>query len=162
MPGASSSFWIAGIGPRPMISGRRPATVEATIRARGFMPAACAFSSDMISSAAAPSLSGQALPAVTVPPSLKTGCSAVSFSIVVPARGPSSLRDDRLGHVDLVALLVDVFVRRHRDGDDLLVEVPARDGLDGAACEMTAHSSWDSRLTLQRSATFSAVMPIGM
>ena len=29
-------------------------------------------------------------------------------------------------------------------------------------CEIAAHSSWDSRLTLQRSATFSAVRPIGM
>jgi len=44
----------------------------------------------MIKSAAAPSLSGQALPAVTVPPSLNTGGSAASFSIVVPGRGPSS------------------------------------------------------------------------
>ena len=45
----------------------------------------------MTSTAAAPSLSGQALPAVTVPPSgLKTGLSLASFSIVVPGRGPSS------------------------------------------------------------------------
>ena len=60
---------IAGIGPRPMISGRIAATVEATIRARGLRPSVSAFSSLMTSTAAAPSLSGQALPAVTVPPS---------------------------------------------------------------------------------------------
>ena len=146
-----------------MISGRIAATVEAMIRARGFSPSSLAFSSDMISSAAAPSLSGQALPAVTVPPSLNTGFSAASFSIVVPGARAVVLADDRLGHVDLVALLVGVLVRRHRHRHDLLVEVP---GLLTAATarvwEITAHSSWASRLTLQRSATFSAVMPIGM
>ena len=43
--------------------------------------------------AAAPSFRGQALPAVTVPPSRKTGCSVESLSSVVPARGPSSFVD---------------------------------------------------------------------
>ncbi len=37
--------------------------------------------------------------------------------------GAVVLGDDRLGHIDLVALLVDVFVRGDGDGDDLLVEV---------------------------------------
>ena len=67
MPACSSTPWTAGIGPRPMISGRIAATDEATIRARGLSPSARAFSSDITSTAAAPSLSGQALPAVTVP-----------------------------------------------------------------------------------------------
>ena len=49
-----------------------------------------ALSSDITSTAAAPSLSGHALPAVTVPPGLKTGLSCASFSAVVPGRGPSS------------------------------------------------------------------------
>src|SRR6201999_4333807 len=49
-----------------------------------------AFSSDMTSTAAAPSLSGQALPAVTVPSGRNAGRSLASTSIVVPARGPSS------------------------------------------------------------------------
>ena len=74
-----------------MISGRIAATVEAMIRARGLRPSDLAFSSLMTSTAAAPSFSGQALPAVTVPSSLKAGLSAASFSIVVPGRGPSSL-----------------------------------------------------------------------
>ena len=48
----------------------------------------------MTSTAAAPSLSGQALPAVTVPSSgLNAGLSSASFSIVVPGRGPSSRVD---------------------------------------------------------------------
>ena len=49
-----------------------------------------AFSSDITSTAAAPSLSGQALPAVTVPSGLKAGLSSPSFSTVVPGLGPSS------------------------------------------------------------------------
>ena len=68
MPACSSTFSTAGIGPRPMISGRIAATEEAMMRARGFSPSSCARSSDITSTAAAPSLSGQALPAVTVPP----------------------------------------------------------------------------------------------
>ena len=68
-PVCSSSALIAGIGPRPMISGRIAATVEAMIRARGLRPSFSAFSSLITSTAAAPSFSGQALPAVTVPPS---------------------------------------------------------------------------------------------
>ena len=39
----------------------------------------------------APSLRGQALPAVTVPSGRNTGLSWLTFSSVVPARGPSSL-----------------------------------------------------------------------
>ena len=68
MPACSSTALTAGIGPRPMISGRIAATEEAMMRARGFeRRAPSRFSSDITSTAAAPSLSGQALPAVTVP-----------------------------------------------------------------------------------------------
>ena len=162
MPVFFSSCSIAGIGPRPMTSGRIAATVEATIRARGLKPAAVAFSSLITSSAAAPSLSGQALPAVTVPPSLNTGFSDASFSSVVPGARAVVLGDDRLGHVDLVALPVDVFVRRHGHRDDLLVEVPDSCAATARVWEMSAHSSWASRLTFRSSATFSAVMPIEM
>ena len=106
-----------------MTSGRIPATVEAMMRAFGLRPSAAAFSSDMTSTAAAPSLSGHALPAVTVPPSLNTGFSDASFSSVVPGRGPSSFVTTVSGHVDLFALLVHVFVRWHRHRNDFLVEV---------------------------------------
>ncbi len=61
------------------------------IRARGFRPSALARSSDITSTAAAPSFSGQELPAVTLPSSLKTGSSWDSFSSVELGRGPSSL-----------------------------------------------------------------------
>lgn len=45
----------------------------------------------MMTTAAAPSFSGHALPAVIVPLGRKTGLSWLIFSYVVPARGPSSL-----------------------------------------------------------------------
>jgi hypothetical protein len=90
IPVALSRAWIAGIGPRPMISGRIAATVEAMIRALGVKPRLAALSADMTSTAAAPSLSGHELPAVTVPLAANTGFSAPRTSIVVPGRGPSS------------------------------------------------------------------------
>ena len=52
-------------------------------------------SSLAITSAAAPSLTPLALPAVTVPPSRNTGLSAASFSAVVSGRGCSSRVDAR-------------------------------------------------------------------
>ena len=90
IPACSSSAWMAGIGPRPMISGRMAATVEATIRARGLRPSSSARSALMTSTAAAPSLSGHELPAVTVPSGRKAGLRLPRTSIVVPGRGPSS------------------------------------------------------------------------
>ena len=74
-----------------MISGLSPVTPLATMRANGVMPSSRALVSLMTITAAAPSLSGQALPAVTVPPSRNTGLRPASPSRVVPGRGPSSL-----------------------------------------------------------------------
>ena len=56
-----------------MISGLSPVTPLATMRASGVMPSSRALVSLITTTAAAPSLSGQALPAVTVPPSRNTG-----------------------------------------------------------------------------------------
>ena len=131
-----------------MISGRIAATEEATIRARGFRPSSAARSSDITSTAAAPSLSGQALPAVTVPSGRKAGLSSASFSTVVPGRGPSS----RVTSVP--SGVVTGTISRSK--------WPLSRASTARFCEVAAHSSWASRLTLQRSATFSAVMPIGM
>ena len=87
-----SACLIASIGPRPMISGLSAVTPELMILASGLSPSACAFLSPTSrATAAAPSLSGQALPAVTVPLGLNTGLSPESASTVVPARGQSSL-----------------------------------------------------------------------
>ena len=54
------------------------------------MPSSLARRSDITTTAAAPSLSGHELPAVTVPSSRKAGFKVASTSIVVPGRGPSS------------------------------------------------------------------------
>ena len=116
----------------------------------------------MINSAAAPSLSGQALPAVTVPPSLNTGGSAESFSIVVPARGPSSLLTTVSGTSTSLPSLSTSLCAGTVTGTISASKWPLATASTARPWEMTAHSSWDSRLTLQRSATFSAVIPIGM
>src|SRR5919198_683562 len=60
------------------------------MRARGWSPISLALVSDMRSTAAAPSLSGQEFPAVTLPSSLKAGGNSASFSSVELGRGPSS------------------------------------------------------------------------
>ena len=63
-----------------MISGDSPDTPVETMRASGVSPSSLALVSDMITSAAAPSFSGQALPAVTVPFGRNTGLSWLIFS----------------------------------------------------------------------------------
>ena len=65
MPARLSACFDASTGPRPMISGDRPLTPVETIRASGVMPSSRALVSLMMTTAAAPSLSGQQLPAVT-------------------------------------------------------------------------------------------------
>ena len=50
-----------------MTIGSTPTVAEARIRARGRRPSATAFAAEVITSAAAPSLMPEALPAVTVP-----------------------------------------------------------------------------------------------
>ena len=77
-----------------MISGERAESPVDTIRASGVIPSCFALSSDVMTKAAAPSFSGQALPAVTVPSARKTGWSPASFSSVVPgARALVGLHD---------------------------------------------------------------------
>src|SRR2546427_589284 len=89
-PARLSTFWLAGTGPQPMISGSTPATAVARIVASTGSPSSFARSRVMSSTAAAPSLICEELPAVTCPPSLKDGTSVASFSSVVSPRGPWS------------------------------------------------------------------------
>ena len=77
-----------------MISGDRPDTPVATIRASGVRPSSAALVSLMITTAAAPSLSGQQLPAVTVPSARKTGASPATPSMVTPGARAVVLGDD--------------------------------------------------------------------
>ncbi|GIT77065.1 MAG: hypothetical protein Ct9H300mP31_15960 [Acidimicrobiaceae bacterium] len=71
---------MAWMGPRPMISGFRADTPDEMMRARGLIPNSSARDSLITTTAAAPSLSGQALPAVTVPSGRNTGFSWDTFS----------------------------------------------------------------------------------
>ena len=118
------------------------------MRARGVMPSAAALASDMITSAAAPSLSGQQLPAVTRPSGRNTGLSAATASYVTPARGPSSASTtDPSGRVTGVI---------SRAQKPLAMDFSAR------FCERTPKWSMSSRLTPLTRARFSAVCPIAM
>jgi len=91
IPARASARRDASTGPYPMISGDSAETPVATIRASGVSPSSRAFVSDMTTTAAAPSLSGQQLAAVTRPFGRNTGGSAATASIVTPGLGPSSL-----------------------------------------------------------------------
>ena len=73
-----------------MISGATPARAPATNLAIGLTPSSLAFSSDIRTSAAAPSLIPEALPAVTYPSGLIALIRARP-SAVIPSRGPSSV-----------------------------------------------------------------------
>ena len=64
---------------------------KATKRARGFAPSAWAFSADITTAAAAPSLICEELPAVTAPRAWNAGLSLASASSEVSRRGPSSV-----------------------------------------------------------------------
>ena len=97
----------------------------------------------MTTTAAAPSFSGHEFPAVTLPPGLNTGSSAASFSSVDDARGPSSADTPSYG-----------VISRSKKPD--CCAATAR------SCDCCANRSMSSRETSHRSATFSAVSPIGM
>ena len=91
-PARSSTFRTAGTGTDPhdlrIDAGRRVRQdPRERRRARALRPS----SAVVTTSAAAPSLMPDALPAVTVPSFLNAGFSAASFSAVVPARGYSSV-----------------------------------------------------------------------
>jgi hypothetical protein len=86
----SSTFSVAGMGPVSIVTGSTPARAKAWNRARGRSPSSLAFSSLMISRAAAPSLICEELPAVTFPSGLKAGFRVASFSTLESGRTPSS------------------------------------------------------------------------
>jgi hypothetical protein len=90
------------------------------------------------------------LPAVTVPPSRKTGRSFASFSIVVSARGPSSEWTVTGGPLGWGASTVTISSSNFP---------PSRAAI-ARWCDSSANASWSSRDTPYFSATFSAVSPI--
>ena len=129
-----------------MISGDSAVTPDDTMRASGVMPSSAALRSLITMTAAAPSLSGQQFPAVTVPSGRKTGFSAATFSIVVPGRGPSSAAT-----TEPSGSVTGVISRCQK---------PFAMAFSARFCERTPNSSCCSRVMPRNSATFSAVWPI--
>src|SRR3954468_3023527 len=90
-PVLASRRWTAGTGPMPMIRGSTPTTSQPTSRATTGRPSSPAARREATMIAAAPSVIPEALPAVTRPPSRKTGASLASEARVTPSRGCSSV-----------------------------------------------------------------------
>ena len=91
MPSRSISFFVAGTGPMPMMRGGTAADASPRMRARGVSPCFFTAASEARIIAAAPSLTPDALPAVTVPGLRTIGFNFVRPSSVVSGRGCSSL-----------------------------------------------------------------------
>ena len=82
---------LDSMGPRPMVSGLQPEIATDLMRARIGRPCSLAYSSLVTSTALAPSVSGEDVPAVTVPFWSNAGFSPPSASAVVPGRGVPSV-----------------------------------------------------------------------
>ena len=131
-----------------MMRGSTPATAPATRRARGVRPYFFTAASEATIIATAPSLTPLALPAVTVPPSLRKGVpSLASLSTVVPARGCSSL-STTIGSPLRCGI---------RTGTISFASRPFSCAATALAWLHAANLSWSSRLIWNCSATFSAV-----
>ncbi len=131
-----------------MISGLTPVTPLEMMRASGFRPSSAARVSLMTITAAAPSFSGQALPAVIFPSGRNTGFRPERPSTVVPGRMPSSLETTVPSGV-----VIGVISRSKNPRSSAAV---ARCWL----CAANSSISW--RDTFSNSATFSAVWPMAM
>ena len=89
-PSRCKSFSLAGAGPMPMMRGATPATAVPRMRAIGVRPKRSTAACEAMMSAAAPSLTPDALPAVTVPFCRNGVVRLASFSRLV-VRGCSSV-----------------------------------------------------------------------
>ena len=88
----AKAFFVEATGPTPMIDGSTPPRAPVTYVAIGVTPNSLAFSSLITTTAAAPSLIPDALPAVTTPPSFpEQHLNPAKDSAVVPGLGPSSV-----------------------------------------------------------------------
>ena len=149
-PDRASTLRIAGAGPKPMIRGATPATAAATMRALGCKPYCLTAASEASSNAQAPSLTPDALPAVTVPSGRTMPLSLASASMVVSARGCSSLLTSS-GSPRFCAI------------DTGTISSASRPAATAAAARCwlrSANASWSARDTLKSAATFSAVSGI--
>ena len=140
MPARSSTFRTAPIGPTPMISGSTPDTEDAMIRARGSIPARARFGHHDDRRGAV--VQGQEFPAVTFPP----GLSRIELRERLERRPPPR----------------PVVGGDPPQGAISRPKKPESCAATARSCERCANRSMSSRETSQRSATFSAVSPIGM
>ena len=150
MPVLLKSLLVAATGPIPMIDGSTPPSAPATHVAIGVIPSSFAFSSLITTTAAAPSLIEEALPAVTRPPSgLNAGRSFASDSFVVPARGPSS-----------VSTMIVSFFFLTSIGTISSLNLPASRAAQAFCWLLAANSSSSSLVMPHLSQMFSAVIPM--
>ncbi len=145
-PRRAKSFLLAGAGPMPMIRGGTPAMAPPRMRAMGVRPCLFAAASEAMIRAAAPSLTPEALPAVTVPLG-KSARSLPSVSKVVPARGCSSV-STTMGSPFFCGMLT---------GTISLARRPFFWPATALSWLRTANASCASRLTPNSWATFSPV-----
>ena len=142
----------AGTGLRPMIDGSMPACAYPPTTANGSRSSLSAFSADMRSTAAAPSVIPEALAAVTVPFSgSKTGESLRMLSNLASGRGCSSF-----------ATTVAPFRDDTVTGDSSASKRPASCAAPAFFWLSSANRSCSSRGMSSSRASFSAVSPISM
>jgi hypothetical protein len=102
-PARVSAFRVAGTGPMPITSASQPATATERIRARIVRPWAFAYASDVTSTADAPSVRGEEVPAVTVPSASKAGFRPDSASWLVSGRMVPSRVTPAIGTISAVS-----------------------------------------------------------
>ncbi|MNE58999.1 hypothetical protein D3C80_1540630 [compost metagenome] len=149
-PASSSTLRVAGTGPMPISRGSTPATAMPTIRPRAFKPWRRAAALLASSKAQAPSLTPEALPAVTLPPSRNGVPRRASCSSVVSPRGCSSCSTSLGGPLRCGISTGTISCARR-----------PRAWAAAALCWLRrAKASWSAREMANCSATFSAVSGI--
>ena len=147
IPARSSALRDAPIGPSPIVSGSQPDTPIALIRARIVSPCFRANASDVTSTALAPSVSGEEVPAVTDPSAEKAGFSPPSASTVVSGRSvPSCVTCPALVAIGTISS----------------ASRPSARAAAAFCWLLTAKASCSARVIWYFSATFSAVCPMPM
>ena len=121
----------------PITRGATPAVASPRMRARGTRPKRFALSSSAIRSAAAPSFTPDALPAVTLPSGRTTPFSFASASMLV-SRGCSSC-DTTIGSPFFCAIVTATIS---------CANVPSAFARAAFCWLRTANASWSARLTL--------------
>ena len=121
-----------------MIAGSTPATAVEMTRASGLRPSSRARDASTSSTADAPSLIPELLPAVTVPPSRNAGRSFASASADVSARGCSS-RETTIGSPFRWGTVIGTIWPSNR---------PASIAATAFCWDASANASWRSRVDL--------------